>query len=200
VRDQALALAGLLSPKLGGPSVFPPQPEGLWRAAFNGERDYPTSVGDERYRRGLYVFLRRTIPNPTLSTFDAPSREACTFRRLPTNTPLQAFVTLNDPVFVEAAQGLARRILRESGPDARERIRYALRLCLGRPPTGAQEEIVASHFDQELAHYIQNEADARKLAAEPLESAQTHHGVAEIAAWTSVANVLLNLDALLNRG
>ena len=200
VRDQALALAGLLSPKLGGPSVFPPQPEGLWRAAFNSERDYPTSTGEDRYRRGLYVFLRRTIPNPTLSTFDAPSREACTFRRLPTNTPLQAFVTLNDPVFVEAAQGLARRILRESGPDAQERIRYALRLCLGRPPTGAQEEIVTRHFEQELAHYGQNEGDARKLAAEPLEPADAGYGVAEIAAWTSVANVLLNLDALLNRG
>ncbi len=197
VRDQALALAGLLSPKIGGPSVFPPQPDGLWRAAFNGERDYPTSIGEDRYRRGLYVFLRRTIPNPTLSTFDAPSREACTFRRLPTNTPLQAFVTLNDPVYVEAAQGLAHRILRESGPDPRHRIQYALRLCLGRPSTEAQEEIVASHFERELAHYSLNEEDARRLAASPPEGETT---VAEMAAWTSVANVLLNLDALLNRG
>ena len=126
VRDQALALAGLISLKLGGPSVFPPQPDGLWRAAFNGERDYPTSTGEDRYRRGLYVFLRRTVPNPTLSIFDAPSRESCSFRRLPTNTPLQAFVTLNDPVYVEAAQGLARRMLRESG---RGRVRGCVTGC-----------------------------------------------------------------------
>ncbi|MCL4180472.1 MAG: DUF1553 domain-containing protein [Verrucomicrobia bacterium] len=200
VRDQALALAGLISLKLGGPSVFPPQPDGLWRAAFNGERDYPTSTGEDRYRRGLYVFLRRTVPNPTLSIFDAPSRESCSFRRLPTNTPLQAFVTLNDPVYVEAAQGLARRIVRESGPGLRERVRYGLRLCLGRPPTAAQEEILARHFEEELAHYGRDEDSARKLAAEPHASPERGPGVAELAAWTSVANVLLNLDALLNRG
>ena len=122
-------------PKLGGPSVFPPQPDGLWQAAFNGERDYPTSTGEDRYRRGLYVFIRRTVPNPTIAMFDAPSRETCTFRRLPTNTPLQAFVTLNDPVYVEAAHALARRILREGGGSGRAGRAYALRLCLGRPPT-----------------------------------------------------------------
>ena len=200
VRDQALALGGLLSPKLGGPSVFPPQPDGLWRAAFNGEREYPTSTGEDRYRRGLYVFLRRTVPNPTLAMFDAPSRETCTFRRLPTNTPLQAFVTLNDPVFVEAARGLARRILGEGGEDVSARVRYALRLCLGRQPTAAQEEIVGRHFEEELAHYGQRVAEARELIAEPSESAMAGDAAAEMAAWTSVANVLLNLDALMNRG
>jgi hypothetical protein len=200
VRDQALALSGLLSRKTGGASVFPPQPEGLWRAAFNDERSYPTSTGADRYRRGLYVFLRRTIPNPTLATFDAPSREACTFRRLPTNTPLQAFVTLNDPVFVEAAQGLARRIVSESGPRVEDCIRYGLRLCLGREPTPAQERIVADHFRKELAHYGANEADARQLALDPLNESWGGFSIAEAAAWTSVANVLLNLDALLNRG
>jgi hypothetical protein len=172
----------------------------LWRAAFNGERDYPTSVGDDRYRRGLYVFLRRTVPNPTLSIFDAPSREVCSFRRLPTNTPLQAFVTLNDPVFVEAAQGMARRIMGDSGPGHHERIRYGLRLCLGRPPTVMQEAILIGHFEEELVHYLAHESDARMLAAEPADSAANARAVAELAAWTSVANVLLNLDALLNRG
>jgi hypothetical protein len=199
VRDQALALADLLSRKVGGPSVYPPQPDGLWRAAFNDERSYPTSTGEDRYRRGLYVFVRRTTPNPTLAAFDAPSREACTFRRLPTNTPLQAFVTLNDPVFIEAAQGLARRILRESGPEISTCIRYGLRLALGRPPTREQERVLAEHFQKELMHYRQHEEDARKLA-EPPESAWGGFSLAEAAAWTSVANVLLNLDSLLNRG
>ena len=112
VRDEALALSSLLSPKIGGPSVYPPQPKGLWRVAFNGGQDaYPTSKGEDRYRRGLYTFWRRTQPYPAMATFDAPSREACTLRRLPTNTPLQAFVTLNDPCFVECAQALARRIV-----------------------------------------------------------------------------------------
>lgn len=104
IRDQALALSGLLKKKLGGPSVYPPQPDGLWQAAFNGERSYPTSTGGDRYRRGIYTVWRRTIPNPAMTTFDAPSRETCTVRRIRTNTPLQAFVTLNDPVFFEAAQ------------------------------------------------------------------------------------------------
>jgi hypothetical protein len=109
VRDQALALSGLLSPKIHGPSVFPPQPDGLWQAAFNGERTYPTSTGEDRYRRGIYTFWRRTVPYPSMAAFDAPSREVCTIRRIQTSTPLQAFVTLNDPVYVECAQALARR-------------------------------------------------------------------------------------------
>lgn len=90
-----------------GPSVYPPQPEGMWQAAFNGERTYPTSKGEDRYRRGVYVFWRRTVPYPSMQTFDAPSREVCTIRRIHTSTPLQAFVTMNDPVYVECSQRLA---------------------------------------------------------------------------------------------
>src|SRR5204863_2947381 len=93
VRDQALALSGLLSRKVGGPSVYPPQPPGLWQAAFNGQRTWATSTGEDKYRRGLYTFWRRTIPYPSMATFDAPSREICSIRRIRTNTPLQAFVT-----------------------------------------------------------------------------------------------------------
>ena len=132
VRDQALALSGLLSHQVGGPSVYPPQPDGLWQAAFNGQRTWATSMGDDRYRRALYTFWRRTTPYPSMSTFDAPSRELCTVRRVRTNTPLQAFVTLNDPVYVEAAQALARRIVREGGSSVEDRVRFALRLCLCR--------------------------------------------------------------------
>ena len=170
VRDQALALAGLLSPKLGGPSVFPPQPDGLWRAAFNGEREYPTSTGEDRYRRGLYVFLRRTVPNPTLAMFDAPSRETCTFRRLPTNTPLQAF---RDP----ERPGLCRSRPRVGASDPARRRRGRSRpraLCVtavpGTPPNAAQEEIVMRHLEQELAHYGRQVEAARELIAEGSES------------------------------
>src|SRR5205807_2742279 len=138
VRDQALSLAGLLSRKLHGPSVYPPQPDGLWQAAFNGQRTWPTSKGEDRYRRGLYTFWRRTVPYPSMATFDAPSRENCTLRRLPTNTPLQAFVTLNDPAYVEMAQALGRRIIREGGHSPEERTRYGLKLALARPPTDKQ--------------------------------------------------------------
>ena len=134
VRDQALAVSGLLSRKMYGPSVFPPQPEGLWQAAFNGaDRKWNTSRGEDRYRRGLYTFLRRTSPYPSMTTFDAPTRETCTSRRFRTNTPLQAFVTLNDPAYVEAAQALARRIVREGGETAEERARFGLELALVRP-------------------------------------------------------------------
>ena len=120
VRDQALALGGLLSRKMGGPSRLSRRsPTGLWQAAFNGERTWTTSAGEDRYRRGLYTFWRRTVPYPSMATFDAPSREICTVRRVRTNTPLQAFVTLNDPVYVEAAQALARRIVARRRRDDR---------------------------------------------------------------------------------
>ncbi|WP_218281178.1 DUF1553 domain-containing protein [Verrucomicrobium spinosum] len=119
VRDQALTLSGLMSHKLGGPSVFPPQPDGLWRAAFNGQRTWETSNGEDRYRRGLYTFWRRTVPYPSMATFDAPSRENATLRRLPTNTPLQAFVTLNDPAYFEMAQSLGRVSSAKAGPPRR---------------------------------------------------------------------------------
>src|SRR5207253_1548274 len=152
VRDQALALSGLLSAKTHGPSVYPPQPPGLWQAAFNGERTWTTSDGEDKYRRGLYTFLRRTVPYPSMATFDAPSRELCTMRRIRTNTPLQAFVTLNDPVYVEAAQSLARRIVREGGAATAERARFALGLCLVRPPRDEQVEQLVALYDDELAH------------------------------------------------
>ncbi len=138
VRDQALSASGLLSDKMFGPSVFPPQPAGLWQAAFNGQRTWKTSEGEDRYRRGVYTFLRRSVPYPSMITFDAPNREICTVRRIRTNTPLQAFVTLNDPAYVELAQALARRIVMQGGDDLESRIRFGLKLCLLRDPAGSQ--------------------------------------------------------------
>ncbi|HZY90543.1 MAG TPA: DUF1549 and DUF1553 domain-containing protein, partial [Gemmataceae bacterium] len=200
VRDQALALSGLLSRKVGGPSVFPPQPPGLWQAAFNGQRTWATSAGADRHRRGLYTFWRRTIPYPSMTTFDAPSREICTVRRIRTNTPLQAFVTLNDPVYVEAAQALARRVVKEGGATAEGRARYGLRLCLCRPPSGAQVQRLLSLYQSEREHFRKDAKAALKLATDPLGPLPPGADAAELAAWTVVANVLLNLDGVLTKG
>ncbi|MEO7298150.1 MAG: DUF1553 domain-containing protein, partial [Verrucomicrobiota bacterium] len=200
VRDQALALSELLSHKIGGPSVYPPQPDNLWRAAFNGERTYATSTGEDRYRRGLYTIWRRTVPYPSMTTFDAPSRESCTFRRLPTNTPLQAYVTLNDPVYVEAAQALGRRLVQEGGATVEERIQFGLRLALSREPTKSEIAALVDLYKTELARYSANEKDAVKLTTEPLGKLPKGFNSAEAAAWTIVANVLLNLDGVLMKG
>jgi hypothetical protein len=200
VRDQALSVSGLLARKIGGPSVYPWQPDGLWRAAFNGERTWATSQGEDKFRRGLYTFWRRTVPYPSMATFDAPSRETCTMRRIQTDTPLQAFVTLNDPVYVEAAQALGRRLVREGGATVADRVRYGLQLCLARPPKEEQVKALVELYEKESAHYREHEADAKKLATEPLGPLPENLNAAEAAAWTSVANVLLNLDGVLTKG
>ena len=135
-----------------------------------------------------------------MATFDAPSRETCTLRRIQTDTPLQALVTLNDPVYVEAAQALGRRLLREGGATVADRVRYGLQLCLARPPKEEQVKALVELYEKEAAHYREQEADAKKLATEPLGPLPENLSVAEAAAWTSVANVLLNLDGVLTKG
>lgn len=200
VRDQALAVSGLLSRRIGGPSVYPAQPDGLWRAAFNGERTWSTSEGENRYRRGIYTFLRRTVPYPSMATFDAPSREQCTLRRQPTNTPLQAFVTLNDPVFVEAAQALGRAMAAHPAPDVAARIRFGWRKVTGRPPTPSEVARLVALFHDQRAAFHSTEPEARRLATEPIGPLPPGLTPADAAAWTSVGNVLLNLDLVLNRG
>ncbi len=200
VRDQAMALSGLLARKLGGPSVYPPQPDGLWQAAFNGERTWATSQGADRYRRGLYTFWRRTVPYPSMAAFDAPSREICAIKRVRTNTPLQAFVTLNDPVYVETAQALARRIVREGGSAVRERVRYGLELCLGRRPVAEQIEPLVALFHAELERFRLDSTAAASLSGKVPEGLPAGSSPAEMAAWTTVANVLLNMDGVLTKG
>ena len=123
MRDLALAASGLLSLKVGGPSVYPWQPEGIWNVPYSRLK-WETSDGEDRWRRSLYTTIRRSSPYPSLVTFDAPSREQCTVRRVRTNTPLQALTTLNDPVFVEAARRLAGRMIAETGPDPRARVEH----------------------------------------------------------------------------
>jgi mono/diheme cytochrome c family protein len=197
VRDQALAAAGLLSPKMYGPPVQPPKPSFGLTAAFGGTTDWQTSSGEDRYRRAVYTRVRRNAPYPSLTTFDAPERTFCTVRRLRTNTPLQALVTLNDPVYVEAAQGLARRLMKEGGSTARDRARYAFRLCLIRPPAEAEVKRLADLFESAKQQYAKDPKKAEAMATKPLGSAPKEMPLPELAAWTVVANVLLNLDETL---
>ena len=135
-----------------------------------------------------------------MATFDAPSRETCSLRRIRTNTPLQAFVTMNDPAYVEASQALARRIMKEGGVTSQERAAFALKLCLVRPPNPAQTESLVNLYQSELAHFQSAAAAAKKLATDPLGPAPDGMSEAELAAWTVVANVVLNLDGVMMKG
>ena len=198
VRDQALFVSGLLHQELYGPSIYPPQPDGLWRAAFNGTQYSPT-MGPERHRRGLYVVLRRTIPHPSMVAFDAPSREFCTSRRVTTNTPLQAFVTLNDPIYVEAAQALARRLIQEGGATPEDRVRFGLKLCLCVDPTERQVQALVRLHASELQHFSARLEDARAASTDPLGALPDGMDAADAAAWTMVASALLNMDPFLVR-
>ncbi len=201
MRDQALSLAGELSSKMMGPSVFPFQPAGLWQAAFNGsDRLWPMSSGEDRVRRGLYTFWRRTIPYPSMSVFDAPSREICTLRRPSTNTPLQAFVTLNDPVYVEAAQKLGRRLAREAGSRTVDRVRLGLELVLGRPADEVSVAGLVRLYEDELASFRQDLGRAISMGTEPAGPLPPGMEPAEGAALAVLGNVLLNLDGVLTKG
>jgi hypothetical protein len=207
VRDTILAASGLLNDKIGGPSVFPPQPDGIWDIPYSDEKWIP-STGEDRYRRGLYVFIRRSAPYPSFLTFDATSRERCTVRRVRTNTPLQALTTLNDEAFFEAARALAARILRAPFPsltdgsnaaDAAQlklRATGAFRIVLSRVPTAEElDRIVASY----KAHLERFRADRGAAELVIKGYAVDEVDAAEQAAWTLVANALLNLDETLTK-
>jgi len=196
IRDQALAISGLLSPKLYGPSAKPPQPTGGLSAAFGSSTDWTASAGVDKFRRGLYTEWRRSNPYPSMSTFDAPNREVCTVRRSRTNTPLQALVTLNDPVYVEAAQALARRIA-TSGPTARDKALFAFRQVTSRNPTDDELNRLEKLFTTSREQLQKQPDHAIKLATEPLGPAPKGTDIPELAAWTLVGNVLLNLDEML---
>lgn len=197
VRDQGLAVSGLLSDKRGGPSVMPPQPEGIWNSPYNGEQ-WIASEGEDRYRRALYTYWKRSSPYPSLLAFDAPMRDVCVSRRIPTNTPLQALVTLNDPVYVEAAQALARRMRAEGGDSVDGRLQRGYRLVLMRPPDAATLAELRGLYADALTHFRADEAARVRFfqtAAYPDASAAGPE--AEDAALAVVANALLNLDAVL---
>jgi len=196
IRDQALAASGLLSAKKYGPPVKPMQPNSGLSAAFGGGIDWKTSDGEDKYRRGLYTTWRRSNPYPSMATFDAPNREVCTVRRVRTNTPLQALVTLNDPVYVESAQALARRIINVGNTPA-ERATLGFRLVLARPPSADELARLVKLYEESREKFAKNEKEAIRLATEPLGPASKDMAIVDLAAWTVVGNVLLNLDETL---
>ncbi|HVF27268.1 MAG TPA: DUF1553 domain-containing protein, partial [Pyrinomonadaceae bacterium] len=196
IRDVALASSGLLSRKIGGPSVFPFQPEGIWSIPYNDDK-WQMSEGEDRFRRGLYTFWRRTSPYPSLMNFDATSREFCTVRRVRTNTPLQALSTLNDPAFFEMARSLAERVIVEAPPDLRERIIYGFRLSVSRRPKEAEVEQLITLYNQQLQHFNKEAGAAEKIVK--VSDSIDRATAAEVAALTMVANVLLNLDETVTK-
>jgi hypothetical protein len=195
VRDSVLAASGLLSSKVGGPSVFPPQPDGIWDIPYSTEKWTP-SDGEDRYRRGLYVFIRRSATYPSFMTFDATSREHTTVRRVRTNTPLQALTTLNDEAYFEAARSLAARTLKEAAPADSARVVYAFRLVATRTPKTAEIERILASYQRQLERFRND----RTAAAQTIKGYEVANiDTAEQAAWTLVANALLNLDEALTK-
>ena len=195
VRDQSLFVSGLMSHKQYGPPVKPPQPELGLKAAFGSATDWKTSQGEDRYRRGIYTTWRRSSPYPSMAQFDAPNREVCTVRRIRTNTPLQALVTLNDPVYIEAAQALARRMI-ESTDNPGQRLSYAFRRCLIRQPSAFELDRLQQLASEAEKTFQRDIEEAIKMATDPLGSLEEGANIAEYAAWTVVANVILNLDEM----
>jgi mono/diheme cytochrome c family protein len=196
IRDAMLAASGLLSEKVGGPSVFPLQADTSGVVAINKvDTAWAASPGEDRYRRGLYTHWRRTAPFAAFAVFDAPSREVCTVRRPRTNTPLQALTAMNDPAFFDASRGLARRILAEGGSDERARIAYGFRLCTSRKPAADELDILEQALTRELAHFKKDTAAAKAV----FKGVELPKDLVESAAWTLIANVLLNLDETVTK-
>ncbi|MEO1372018.1 MAG: PSD1 and planctomycete cytochrome C domain-containing protein [Planctomycetota bacterium] len=202
LRDQALAVSELLVRTKHGPPVYPPQPDGVWRSPYNDAR-WTNSTGDDRFRRSVYTYWKRTAPHPTMTLFDAPSREVCTSRRLATNTPLQALVGLNDPIFQEAALGFGRRIQGLSG-DERDQLVQAFRLLTGREPSLPEVQRLQDTLHQARRHYADRPEEAAAFLAAFAEARRVKVGrdisAEEESAWALVASVLLNLDEVLCRG
>lgn len=203
IRDNALAVSGLLDDRIGGRSVKPYQPAGLWEEMAFGdgftEQSYVQSTGRDLYRRSLYTFWKRTVPPAQLATFDAPDREKCVARRAVTNTPLQALVLMNDPTYVEAARALAARTLREGGKDANSRIAYAFRWATARQPALVEAKVLRALLTQQLARYRNDKKAASEFLRVGETKADDKLEPAELAAWTMVASAILNLDETITK-
>ena len=203
VRDNALAVSGLLQEEIGGPSVSPYQPRGLWKEmafgnVFTGQ-EYAPGTGKDLYRRSLYTVWKRTVPPPSLLTFDAPDREECTSRRGRTNTPLQALILMNDPTYVEAARALAERMITEAGPKPSDRVRLAYRLAVAREPSGQELEVLLRLAKAQQEDYQKDKDTARALLSVGESQFNQDLRVSELAAWTTVASTILNLDEVITK-
>lgn len=202
IRDYALSASGLLVPKIGGPSVKPYQPPGVWEAVGmigSNTRDYKQDSGENLYRRSLYTFWKRAAPPASLDILNAPNREFCTVRRDKTNTPLQALVTLNDPQFVEAARHLAQLTLLQGGNTVESKIDFMARKVLCRPMKAAEVKVVEKSYGKLIGYYQAHVEDAKKLITVGESKADPALEPAQLAAWTMVANQLFNLDEVLNK-
>jgi hypothetical protein len=199
VRDNALTVAGLLNPKIGGPSVKPYQPDGYWENLNFPVRSYDASKGDDQFRRGLYTWWQRSFLHPSMLAFDAPSREECAAERTRSNIPQQALVLLNDPTYVESARALAARVLREGPKDLEGRIRWAFRQTVSRSPMPDELQTLRSLLENHLREF----RDDPKAAADFIKvgSWVAPEGLdpAELAAWTDLARALLNLHETVTR-
>ncbi|MEX2309511.1 MAG: PSD1 and planctomycete cytochrome C domain-containing protein [Pirellulales bacterium] len=207
VRDIALAASGLLNPKVGGPSVHPPAPEFLFQPpASYGPKTWVNDVGPDRYRRALYTFRFRSVPYPALQNFDAPVGEVACARRVQSNTPLQALTTLNEPLFVECARALAVRILTDGGATDSQRLTYAVQICLARKPASEESKVLQEFFDRQKERFSSKGADAWPLLVDDDKSKErllaklpTGATPADLAAWTALARVVLNLDETITK-
>jgi hypothetical protein len=198
VRDQALAVAGLLVNKIGGPPVKPYQPAGLWRELLD-DNEYETDHGENLYRRTIYSFRKRAVPLPELAIFDAPTRESCVVRPNVTNTPLQALDMMNDVAFVEAARVLAQRITKEGGSTPEQRISYAFRVVTASAPSAAESELLLRFFRNELEQFKNNRDLAQKSVSHGEFPRDGTLDVVELAAYTSVSRLILNLDKTITK-
>ena len=202
MRDLALYVSGLLVERIGGPSVKPHQPSGLWREVSIGGSSntqvFRADKGESLYRRGLYTFWKRTSPSPQMRTFDAPTREFCIVRRQVTNTPLQVLVLWNDVQFLEAARVLAQRTLQERGKDD-ERLELMFRRCTGRRPEGKERRLLESILTKYLERYREAPADAAKLIRQGDAPLPAEYDASELAAWMLLANAMLSLDETIVR-
>lgn len=202
IRDQALAISGLLNEQIGGQSVKPYQPAGLWKPVGFGGSNTATFVqdtGNKLFRRSMYTFWKRTVPPPSLATFDAPNRETCQVRRARTNTPLQALVLMNDVQYVEAARKFGERVLTEGGTGIAERITFAFRSVLSRHPNLTERQLLANLYEEYLGVFQSDPESATKLLAVGESPRNDHLDANELAAWSMVAHLLLNLSETVTK-
>jgi len=199
VRDNALAVSGLLTSRLGGPSAFPYQPAGYWAYLNFPPREWDASTGDDQYRRGLYTWWQRTFPQPSLVAFDAPSREECTGERVRSNVPQQALALLDDPSYVEAARVFAERILRDGGPSVASRLRFAYTRALSRAPNAAELRVLEELLRRGQDQFARDPAAAGRLVGTGQHQIASDLPAVELAAWTQVARAILNLPELVTR-
>jgi hypothetical protein len=200
LRDNALAVAGLLNTRIGGPSVKPYQPDGLWQDVSVERRAvYQPSEGPDLYRRSMYTFWKRTCPPPGMTTFDAPDRETCTIRRARTNTPLQALVLMNDPTYLEAARKLAERVMKEGGHAEEDRLKFAYRVALSRDPRDSERTLLLTLLRQAQTRFKTTPKEAERLLSIGASPRNQKLAAPELAAWTTLSSLILTLDETITK-